>query len=121
MVPVTSDHPAVVPEGPWFQWHSDRWTLPPGAVEVARNSNASQAFVLRRSLAVQFHPELDSDLLEQWLEDHPAPQLNGAAMDTRILREHTKGAQDAAARRVRQLVAGFLGNVAGGSNLRGPA
>jgi GMP synthase-like glutamine amidotransferase len=119
--PVTSDHPAVVPEGPWFQWHSDRWTLPPGAVEVAHNGNASQAFVLRRSLAVQFHPELDSDLLEQWLENHPAPQLNGAALDTRVLREHTRGAHDGAARRVRQLVAGFLGKVAGGSTLRGPA
>jgi GMP synthase-like glutamine amidotransferase len=119
--PVTSDHPAVVPEGPWFQWHSDRWTVPPGAVEIARNGNASQAFVLRRSLAVQFHPELDSDLLEQWLEHHPTPQLDGAALDTRVLREHTRGAHDGAARKVRQLVAGFLGEVASGKTLRGPA
>ncbi|WP_412457973.1 type 1 glutamine amidotransferase [Mycolicibacterium mucogenicum] len=56
---LTSDRPDLVPEGPWYQWHFDRWTMPPTAVGIARNANASQAFQLRRNLAVQFHPELD--------------------------------------------------------------
>ena len=55
-------------DGAWFQWHYDRWVMPPGAVEVARNAAASQAFVLRRNLALQFHPELDAAGLKDWLE-----------------------------------------------------
>jgi GMP synthase-like glutamine amidotransferase len=53
--------------------------------------------------------------------DHRAVVPEGAALDTRVLREHTRGAHDGAARRVRQLVAGFLGEVAGGKTLREPA
>jgi GMP synthase-like glutamine amidotransferase len=66
---VDSDDPALVPDGPWFQWHFDRWTLPPGAIEIARNAHASQAFVLGRTLALRFHPELDAALLQLWLDD----------------------------------------------------
>ena len=46
---------------------STRWTLPPGATEIARTANASQAFVLGRAMALQFHPEVDADLLKLWL------------------------------------------------------
>ena len=45
---VRSSRPDLVPDGPWFQWHFDRFTLPPGAVEVARNDCATQAFVYGR-------------------------------------------------------------------------
>ena len=41
----------------------------PGPLEIARTANASQAFVLGRHVALQFHPELDRDLLESWLAD----------------------------------------------------
>ena len=64
---VASDRPDIVPGGPWFQWHFDRWTLPPGATEIARTGNTSQAFVLGRAMALQFHPEVDADLLKLWL------------------------------------------------------
>ena len=57
---VASDRPEVIPAGPWFQWHFDRWTLPPEASEIARTAAASQAFVLGRALALQFHPEVDA-------------------------------------------------------------
>ena len=83
---IESDDRGLVPEGPWFQWHYDKWTNPPGAAEIARNGNAAQAFVLRRSLAVQFHPELDSDLLAVWLQLHPEPWLDGVPLDVARLR-----------------------------------
>ncbi len=57
----------LVPAGRWFQWHYDRWQLPAGATEIARNPQASQAFVLDRNLAVQFHPEIDEKILRGWL------------------------------------------------------
>ena len=56
--------PDMVPAGPWFQWHFDRWTLPPGATEIARNRQRVAGLRARPALALQFHPELDADLLE---------------------------------------------------------
>ena len=68
---VASDDEGLIPGGPWFEWHFDTWTLPPGATEIARTANASQAFVLGRALGLQFHPEVDHDLLDVWLADDP--------------------------------------------------
>ena len=50
--------PELIPAGPWFQWHFDTFTPPPGAVELARNAAAVQAYRIGRSLGVQFHPEV---------------------------------------------------------------
>jgi len=103
---------SLVPAGPWFEWHFDRWILPPGATEVARNDCASQAFVHGRALALQFHPELDHELLEIWITDDregAAPEL-GVSHDE--LRARTAVELDDAARRLRQLVRGFLDKVA---------
>jgi GMP synthase-like glutamine amidotransferase len=41
---VTTDDPDLVPPGPWMQWHGDRFTIPPGALEIARNEVGPQAF-----------------------------------------------------------------------------
>jgi GMP synthase-like glutamine amidotransferase len=65
--------PAAVAAGPWFQWHGDRFTLPPGAVELARNDVGVQAFCTGRSVGVQFHPEVDHALLASWLRDGEPP------------------------------------------------
>jgi GMP synthase-like glutamine amidotransferase len=54
--------------GPWFQWHSDRFTVPEGATELARSTVAPQAFRHGRSLGVQFHPEVDGAIVGDWLE-----------------------------------------------------
>ena len=65
---VTSDDDRLIPGGRWFQWHFDRWTaLPPGATELARTADSSQAFLVGKALALQFHPELDEELLESWI------------------------------------------------------
>ncbi len=64
---VETDEPGLVETGPWFQWHHDRWVAPDGARTLARTRLADQAFVLGRSLAVQFHPELTPSMLAGWL------------------------------------------------------
>lgn len=51
----------------WFEWHGDRVTPPAGATVLARTDTAVQAFTLRRNFAIQFHPEVDRDVLELWL------------------------------------------------------
>lgn len=108
---VVSDDERVVPGGLWFQWHFDRWTLPPGATEIARTPNASQAFILGTALALQFHPELDSELLETWLADDRDGAAAGLGRTHDELRLQTKELADDAAARLRRLVHGFLGRV----------
>lgn len=108
---VETDNPALVPGGPWFQWHFDRWTLPPGATEIARTPNSSQAFVLGRALALQFHPEIDARLLDVWLADDRDGEVIAAGLSHDELRERTTELADDVGRRVRGLVRGFLTHV----------
>jgi GMP synthase-like glutamine amidotransferase len=109
---VASDDPGLVPGGPWFQWHFDRWTIPPGAIEVARSRSASQAFVLGRALALQFHPELNHELLEVWLADDTDGEITRMGITADELRSRTTELLNDASRRVRELVRTFLANVA---------
>ena len=109
---VSTDDPELVPAGPWFQWHSDRWTVPPSAVEVARNPAASQAFVLGRNLAVQFHPELDAHMLRLWLGNGGAPILAERGVDLEHLISATEALEAHSRARARRLVDAFLDRVA---------
>ena len=106
---VHSGNPALVPPGPWFQWHFDRLTTPPGAVEVARNARATQAFVKGRAMGLQFHPEVDAALVDYWLAEDAGTDLARLGLDAQDVRAHTTAVVDEAAGRLRLLVAGFLG------------
>lgn len=109
---IESDDHDLVPVGPWFQWHSDRWTLPPGAREIARNQAASQAFVLRRNLAVQFHPELTAAMLHGWLGNGGAHDARARGKDPDALYAATVAEEPAARARAGALVDAFLDRVA---------
>jgi GMP synthase-like glutamine amidotransferase len=109
---VASDDEGLIPGGKWFEWHFDTWTLPQGATEIARTANASQAFVLGRALGLQFHPEVDHDLLDGWLADDPNGEVAGLGLSHDELRSATKELETDAARRIRSLVRGFLSRVA---------
>lgn len=109
---VDTDFPEMLPAGPWFQWHFDRWALPPGATEIARTANASQAFVLGRALALQFHPEIDLKLLDLWLDDDRDGDVVSAGLSHDELRHRTIELADDVAIRIRGLVRGFLTHVA---------
>lgn len=106
---VTSSDTHLVPGGPWFQWHFDRITVPPGARVLARTDHAVQAFGLDRALGVQFHPELDEELLELWIADDADGDLKRLGISASDLRAQTAALVDDAARRLRLLVRGFLG------------
>lgn len=112
---VLSENPEIVPGGQWFQWHFDRWTLPPGATEIARTPNASQAFILDRTLALQFHPEVDADLLTRWLAADRDGDVIAAGLDHDQLIDRTTELAADNASRIRDLVRGFLTHVAGQS------
>ena len=106
---VQSSNPSLVPDGPWFQWHFDRFTLPPGAVEVARNDCATQAFVYGTAMGLQFHPEVDLDLQERWIAGDADDDIARLGLRADEVRARGRVELDDAARRLRLLVAGFLG------------
>ncbi len=108
---IASDREDLIPGGPWFQWHFDRWTLPPGATEIARTADASQAFLLGRALALQFHPEVDRGLLEVWLADDRDGEVVGFGRTHDELRSRTTELAESASARVRDLVGGFVTHV----------
>ncbi|WP_460356788.1 type 1 glutamine amidotransferase [Mycobacterium sp. ZZG] len=110
---VLSEWPDVVPGGPWFQWHFDRWTLPPGATEIARTPNSSQAFVMGRTLALQFHPEVDADLIKTWLAADRDGDVIAAGLDHDELLNRTSYLAEDTRTRIQTLVRGFLTHVAG--------
>ena len=105
---IHSDDPVLIPSGPWFQFHYDRWTLPAGATEIARNSVASQAFTYRRGLALQFHPELTAATLQGWLAHGGADEVIADGQDPDALLAHTRAEESAAVARTNALVDAFL-------------
>lgn len=109
---VDSSQPDLVPIGPWFEWHFDRFTAPDGAVEIAKNGNASQAFVLGRAMGLQFHPEVDEELLELWLAGDGRDEIAGLSLTADQLRTATTRVVDDARKRVHALVRAFHDTVA---------
>lgn len=108
---IYSDDESLVANGPWFQWHYDRFVVPPLAIEIARNSRASQAFVQGRTLGLQFHPELVSDMLAQWIAEGGLAALERDGQDPEILMEHVRREDSASRKRAAALVDAFMERV----------
>ncbi|MCX6433800.1 MAG: type 1 glutamine amidotransferase [Actinobacteria bacterium] len=109
---IWTQEPDLVGPGPWFEFHYDRWQVPPDAREIARNSLASQAFVIRRNLAVQFHPEVTAASLHDWLVLGGNEKVREDGQDPDILYQHTLAEGQDAAHRAHALVDAFLDQVA---------
>jgi GMP synthase-like glutamine amidotransferase len=105
---IRTDDPDLIPAGPWLEWHYERFTTPPGATELARTPEASQAFVLGPHLGVQFHPEATVDIVADWaIADAERLAALGIADGAELLtssHERRTGARAAAF----QLFDGFL-------------
>jgi GMP synthase-like glutamine amidotransferase len=52
--------------GPWFHWHYEQLSVPPGARELARSAAGPAAFRAGRHLGVQFHPEVTVEVIAAW-------------------------------------------------------
>jgi GMP synthase-like glutamine amidotransferase len=86
--------------------------VPPGAKEIARTALASQAFTYRKSLALQFHPELDVEVLEGWLIWDGNDELAEDGQDPKVVMEQTKALKEESTKRAFELVDNFLEQVA---------
>jgi GMP synthase-like glutamine amidotransferase len=109
---IDSDDEALVPAGSWFQWHYDQWQLPQDAQEVARNAKSSQAFSLGRNLAVQFHPEMSSEILASWMSTGGAEEIDKFGLDLEELVRQTAERDAANRERAHRLVDQFLDRMA---------
>jgi GMP synthase-like glutamine amidotransferase len=89
---IQTDVPDLIPAGPWLEWHFERFATPPGATELARTRDATQAFRLGPHLAVQFHPEATVEIVQGWAE-HDGVEASLAAS-----REQREAARAAAFR-----------------------
>ena len=109
---VDSEAPALIDPGPWFEWHYDRFEIPARARVLARTARATQAFALGRSLGVQFHPELNAEVLRVWLDGSGARELAASGVDAAELMARTKALQAAAGHRAHELIRRFVRYVA---------
>ncbi len=88
-LPVRTLDEDLVPRGPWFQWHFDTFSVPPGGELVADSEAGPQAFVVGRSLGVQFHPEITNEIMDEWVDVY-RHELDDEGVDPDALLEETR-------------------------------
>jgi GMP synthase-like glutamine amidotransferase len=93
--------------GPWFQFHSDTFTVPPGATLLAHSDVGPQAFRAGSALAVQFHPEVTPEIVGRWAMSDPEPVAR-AGLTAEALVSRTAEEQPRAREAADRLVASFL-------------
>jgi GMP synthase-like glutamine amidotransferase len=121
--PISRTHPSpLLPPGPWFEWHYDRFLLPAGVPSLAASDlgggelggagQISQAFTVGRSLGLQFHPEVTETVLDAWLSEGGTEELASIGVDPARLLGETRALADDAAARAHELVRRFVTDVA---------
>ena len=110
-LPVRTRDPELVPEGPWFQWHFDTFSAPEGATVLAETDLGPQAYVIGRSLGVQFHPEVTPAIMEDWVRVY-RHELDGDGVDPDALLQETYDRAASAHDSSRRLLDTYLERVA---------
>jgi GMP synthase-like glutamine amidotransferase len=110
-LPVRTTDPELIPEGPWFQWHFDSFRVPPDATVIAESDVGPQAFVAGRSLGLQFHPEVTTEIMDEWVRAY-RHELDGDGVDPDDLLEETKRRAEESRRNALQLLDRYLRDVA---------
>jgi GMP synthase-like glutamine amidotransferase len=101
----------LIPVGPWFQWHFDTFSRPPGARLLARNEAGPQAFIHGRSLGLQFHPEVDVEIVNRWAVIY-RHELDEHGVDADELLADTRGVADSAREVSWALLEGYFDRIA---------
>jgi GMP synthase-like glutamine amidotransferase len=112
-LPVRTHDPELVSTGPWFQWHFDSFTAPPGAKLIAETDVAPQAFVAGRSMGLQFHPEVTPEIMDEWVRAYPH-ELEAEGVDPEGLLVETRRRADESRRLTWKLFDSFRDEIARG-------
>ena len=110
-LPVRTNDPELVGEGPWFQWHFDSFTLPPGARLIAETDIGPQAYLIGRSLGLQFHPEVTPEIMAAWVGAY-RHELDAEGVDPDALLEETRRRAATARANAERLLNAYLDSVA---------
>jgi GMP synthase-like glutamine amidotransferase len=110
-LPVRTRDPELIPEGPWFQWHFDVFSAPSGATVVADTDVGVQAFVVGRSLGLQFHPEVTTQIMDEWVRTY-RHELDEEGVDPDALLEETYRLAERSRANAMRLFDRFLRDVA---------
>jgi GMP synthase-like glutamine amidotransferase len=68
-----------------FHWHGDTFDIPSGGQRLAYSELYQQAFQYGSAVGVQFHLEVDSDIVQSWL-DNTTENLNLPYLDPKKIR-----------------------------------
>ena len=110
-LPVRTMDPELIDEGPWFQWHFDTFSLPPGATLLADTEVGPQAYMIGRNLGLQFHPEVTPEIMDSWVQSY-RHELDGDGVDPDALLEETYRRAPEVRRRTERLFSRFLNGIA---------
>lgn len=90
--------------GRWMQWHYDTFTVPIGFEMLGTNNAGAQAIRCGRTLGVQFHPEVDCEILRAWIGASEVDELEVfGIVESQIIDE----SEDEVARAV-EAIPGFI-------------
>jgi len=59
-----------------FHWHGDSFTLPLGAEVLARSDLYVQAFSFKTAIGIQFHLEVDEEMVKNWSNNYQQELLS---------------------------------------------
>ena len=68
-----------------FHWHGDTFEIPTGGQRLAYSDLYNQAFQYKSTVGLQFHLEVNSDMVQSWL-DHTQENLNLPYLDPQRIR-----------------------------------
>jgi GMP synthase-like glutamine amidotransferase len=89
-----------------FHWHGDTFEIPSGAKRLAYSDLYNQAFQYASAVGVQFHFEVDSDIIKSWL-DNTQEDLNIPYIDPNKIRSEIDSNIDAVQKNMKQFYKNF--------------
>ena len=95
--PTDTEEAFLVESTTFYQWHSETFDIPEGAVHLAENDNfEGQAFRYEQAYAIEFHPEMTRKMIEKWCTSERGSKklvLDGAQSHASQLEGYDRNAQ----------------------------
>lgn len=88
-----------------FQWHGDTFDLPEGAVRVYSSEKyENQAFVFGKAVGLQFHIEVDEDMVREWAQAYREELAEEGIETEELLNRGVKGHEELLYKLLRNLI-----------------
>lgn len=109
--PTGADEDFLAQSTTFYQWHSETFDIPEGALHLAENGNfAGQAFRYEQAYAIEFHPEMTREMINKWCTSERGSKklaLHGAQSHASQIEGYDRNAR-ATDRWLNEFLDGFL-------------